>query len=112
MSKLASKLTPDRSRISIEDPKELKYWVRALKVSKDELLAAVQKVGNSAAAVRKQLKTEPLASDDFPLNADGRVVRRPDGAAVAAAPDPAVAEEIAERLNSDEARREEDKWSA
>jgi hypothetical protein len=112
MSKLTTKLAPDRSKINLEDPKELKYWKKALKVSKEEIMAAVQKVGSSAAAVRKQLNAAPLSSDDFPLNADGRVIRRPDGAAVAAAPDPAVAEEIAERLNGDEARREEDKWSA
>ena len=36
---------------------------------------------------------KPLKPDDFPVNA-------------------AVAEDIVERLNEDDARREEDKWSA
>jgi hypothetical protein len=31
---------------------------------------------------------------------------------IALTPDPAVAEDIAEKLHEDDARREEDKWSA
>jgi hypothetical protein len=31
---------------------------------------------------------------------------------IAVTPDPAVATDVADRLNEDEARREEDKWSA
>jgi hypothetical protein len=34
---------------------EVKYWTKHLGVSKDELQKAVDKVGNSAAAVRKEL---------------------------------------------------------
>ncbi len=34
---------------------EVSYWTKHLKVSKEELQKAVDKVGNSAAAVRKQL---------------------------------------------------------
>jgi uncharacterized protein DUF3606 len=41
---------PDRSKINMHQPHEVKYWTHALKVSKD-----VDKVGNSAAAVRKEL---------------------------------------------------------
>jgi hypothetical protein len=36
-------------------PHEVKYWTHALKVSKEELQKAVDKVGNSVAAVRKEL---------------------------------------------------------
>jgi hypothetical protein len=35
-----------------------------------------------------------------------------DGTPIAEAEDPALAAEIAERLNDDDAGREEDKWSA
>ena len=42
----------DRSKI---DPREVQYWTRHLKVSKEQLQKAVDKVGNSAAAVRKEL---------------------------------------------------------
>jgi hypothetical protein len=46
---------PDRSKINLDHPHEVKYWTRALKVSKEDLLRAIDKVGNSAATVRKEL---------------------------------------------------------
>jgi hypothetical protein len=55
---------------------------------------------------------KPLRPDDFPVNAEGKKIKKQDGTAIADADDPAVAAEVAERLNDDEARREEDKWSA
>ena len=54
----------------------------------------------------------PLEPNDFPVNADGKKIKKEDGTPVANTDDPAVAADIAERLNDDEARREEDKWSA
>ena len=47
--------TPDRSKIVLEHDDHVKYWARHLGVTKDELARAIEKVGNSAAAVRKQL---------------------------------------------------------
>lgn len=47
---------PDRSKINMSEHYEVKYWGKQLGVSKDQLQAAVDKVGNSAAAVRKQLE--------------------------------------------------------
>jgi len=38
--------------------------------------------------------------------------KKQDGTPIANTDDPAVAADVAERLNDDEARREEDKWSA
>jgi len=55
---------------------------------------------------------KPLRPEDFPVNAEGRKIKKQDGTPIANAEDPAVAEDVAERLNDDEARREEDKWSA
>ena len=46
---------PDRSKINMHEDYEVQYWTQHLGVSKEELAAAVEKVGNSAAAVRKQL---------------------------------------------------------
>jgi hypothetical protein len=37
------------------DAYEVKHWTHALGVSKEQLQQAVDKVGNSAAAVRKEL---------------------------------------------------------
>ncbi|HEU0085116.1 MAG TPA: DUF3606 domain-containing protein [Bradyrhizobium sp.] len=45
----------DRGHISMGQPHEVHYWTRHLRVSRDELQRAIEKVGNSAAAVRKEL---------------------------------------------------------
>jgi predicted RNA-binding protein YlqC (UPF0109 family) len=45
----------DRSRISLSEDYEVRYWTHELGVSKDELARVVAKVGNSADAVRKEL---------------------------------------------------------
>ena len=55
MSETANKLAPDRGKIAINDDLEVKYWTRHLKISRDELQRAIEKVGNSAAAIRKEL---------------------------------------------------------
>jgi hypothetical protein len=55
---------------------------------------------------------KPLEPDDFPVNAEEKKIKKHDGTPLADTDDPAVAADVAERLNDDEARREEDKWSA
>ena len=55
MDNLHNKARPDRSKIAMHEDHEIKYWTRALGVSKEQLQAAVDKVGNSAAVVRKEL---------------------------------------------------------
>jgi hypothetical protein len=54
----------------------------------------------------------PLRPADFPVSAEGKTIIKQDGMPIANAKDPTVAAEVAERLNDDEARSEEDKWSA
>ena len=46
---------PDRSKINMSEDHEIRYWTKHLRVSREELQSAVDKVGDSAAAVRKQL---------------------------------------------------------
>ena len=55
MENLTKRDQPDRSKINMSENFEVKYWLKALGVSKDQLQRAVEKVGNSAAAVRKEL---------------------------------------------------------
>jgi hypothetical protein len=55
---------------------------------------------------------KPLRPEDFPVNADGKKIKKQDGTPIAETHDRAVATDVADRLNEDEARREEDKWSA
>ena len=46
---------PDRSKINMQEDYEVKYWAKELGVTRDELQRIVDRVGNSAAAVRKEL---------------------------------------------------------
>ena len=45
----------DRSRIDINEDYEVHYWTTKLHVTREQLAAAVKKVGVSAAAVAKEL---------------------------------------------------------
>jgi hypothetical protein len=55
MDNLTKRDTPDRSKINMHESWEVKYWTRELGVSRAELEKIVDKVGNSAATVRKEL---------------------------------------------------------
>jgi hypothetical protein len=46
----------DRTRINTSEDYELRYWSEKFGVSHDQLKAAVKKVGNSVAAVEKELR--------------------------------------------------------
>jgi hypothetical protein len=40
---------------------EVKYWIKHFRISSDDLQRTVEKVGNSASAVRKELRNSELA---------------------------------------------------
>ena len=46
----------DRSRINLSEDYEVRYWSKKFKVTPDLLRAAVEKVGNTADAVEKELE--------------------------------------------------------
>jgi Protein of unknown function (DUF3606) len=46
---------PDRSRINMHEDYEVKYWSKHLGITREELQRLVDKVGNAASAVRKEL---------------------------------------------------------
>jgi Protein of unknown function (DUF3606) len=48
---------PDRSRISLSEPYEVRDWAKKFGVSKEELTAAVKKVGSKASDVQAHLKS-------------------------------------------------------
>ena len=52
---VTSKAPPLRNLIAMDDELEVKYWTKHLGVTRDELQRTVDKVGNAAAAVRKEL---------------------------------------------------------
>jgi hypothetical protein len=55
---------------------------------------------------------KPLKPDDFPVEVEGEKLVTADGKPIAKAKTPAIAEDIADRLNEDDCRKELDKWSA
>jgi predicted RNA-binding protein YlqC (UPF0109 family) len=58
---LAKRVIPDRSKITVTSENEIKYWIKHLRVTREDLERAVERVGNSAASVRKELRN--LAAD-------------------------------------------------
>jgi len=48
---------PDRSRIDLSDYEIAKQWVKKLGKSKEEIAAAISKVGDNAETVTKELRT-------------------------------------------------------
>lgn len=55
---------------------------------------------------------KPLKPDDFPVEVEGEELVTADGKPSAKAKTPAISEDIADRLNEDDQRKEEDRWSA
>ncbi|WP_420131960.1 hypothetical protein [Rhodopseudomonas sp.] len=53
-----------------------------------------------------------LEADDFPVHADRTELKTQDGEKIAEAKTKTLAEEIAQRLNEQAHREEEDRWSA
>ena len=45
----------DRSRISLSEDYEVRYWTQELGVTRDQLAATIADVGNNAEAVRQKL---------------------------------------------------------
>lgn len=60
---VTKKAVPDRSKISMQNDYEVKYWARHFGVTQKHLRLAIEKVGNSAASVRKELFRTALKSD-------------------------------------------------
>jgi hypothetical protein len=58
MAKLIRRLQPDRSKINMDRDHEAKSWSHELGITRAQLQRIVDKVGNSAAAVRKELTKE------------------------------------------------------
>jgi len=85
MSNLTKRTMPDRSKIDIADAKHVKYWTKKLDVSKNDLFEAINKVGNAAATVRKELQRKglvmseddkPLKPEDFTVNSEGKKIKK------------------------------------
>jgi hypothetical protein len=59
MDRLAVKGQQDRCHIAMNANGEVRYWTKHFGVTREELQKLIDKVGNSAAAVRKELARKP-----------------------------------------------------
>ena len=55
MSVLTRPIAPDRSKIDMQNSRQVKAWAKKLNVSPAQLQKVVDTVGNSAAEVRKEI---------------------------------------------------------
>jgi hypothetical protein len=54
---------------------------------------------------------KPLEPEDFPVQTENTKITKSDGETIADAKNDKMAEEICDRLNTDHAREEEDRWA-
>lgn len=55
MNRVSSRSPLSRSQIAINDKENLRLWMKHLHVTEQELRNVIERVGNSAGAVRKEL---------------------------------------------------------
>jgi hypothetical protein len=60
---------PMRNKIDLTDRRQLRAWTRRLRIPPDLLQAVVGKVGNSAAAVTKEIELRQISRQPGPLAA-------------------------------------------
>jgi predicted nucleic acid-binding Zn ribbon protein len=58
---------PLRNKIDLADQAQSRAWTRRLRVSADELKAVAEKVGNSVAAVTKEVELQRLSRQPCPV---------------------------------------------
>ena len=58
MDSLTRKATPDRSKINMQSAQEVRCWSHELGITREQLQKLVDKVGNAAATVRRELERE------------------------------------------------------
>ena len=64
-----SKQKPDRNRIDLSDDAIARQWVKKLGRSRDEIAAAIEKVGDNCETVRKELGVPADACATPPVKA-------------------------------------------
>jgi hypothetical protein len=52
---------PDRNKIDLSDDSVARHWAKKLGKSRDEIAAAIEKVGDNCESVRKELGCAPEA---------------------------------------------------
>jgi hypothetical protein len=57
---------PMRNKIDLSDPRQVRGWTRRLRIPPDELKMVVGKIGNSAAAVTKEVELRRITQKPAP----------------------------------------------
>ena len=57
------------------------------------------------------MAADELKPSDFPVHTEQKKIVKNDGKEIADGANPNIAEELAQRLNAEEDRREEDRWA-
>jgi hypothetical protein len=63
---------PLRNKIDLADPAQLRAWTRRLGISVDSLKSVVDKVGNSVAAVTKEVELQRACYNASPAPTPGK----------------------------------------
>jgi uncharacterized protein DUF3606 len=61
---------PQRNKIDLADPAQIRALTRRLGISSGDLMRVVGKVGNSVAAVSKEIELQKPAKPTLPVQAD------------------------------------------
>lgn len=61
-----TKHPPIRNKVDMADPAQLRAWTRRLRIPADELRVIVEKVGNSVAAVTKEVELQRMSRRPCP----------------------------------------------
>jgi len=64
---------PSRNKINLADPAQVRAWTRRLALSPDLLKAVVDRVGDSAAAVVKEVELQRAARPSPSPSAEGEL---------------------------------------
>ncbi len=52
-------IKPDRARIDPSDDTVVRHWAKKLGKTKEEIITAIEKVGNNAETIKRELGCEP-----------------------------------------------------
>jgi predicted nucleic acid-binding Zn ribbon protein len=57
---------PIRNKIDMTDPAQVRAWTKRLRIRADDLKALIEKVGNSVAAVTKEVELDRMSQQPAP----------------------------------------------
>jgi Protein of unknown function (DUF3606) len=68
-----AKHPPIRNKIEMDDPAQVRAWTRRLRLPANELKEVIEKVGNSVAAVTKEVELQRAPPPDSTPSIEGSI---------------------------------------